>query len=335
MIKKVSSFLFSFGLLVSSLSFATGTETSGGGGVAVCRDQNKKIASAEMLDLFEAQFRFNYVVSKSSTLSARDQLINVIKKIENPVFQKQVYQTAAQIINSVQFLPPGIGMAPTTDLGKEYAVIVPEGCVIEPVGFYESDGTLKISRSVYQALSETDKAAFFLHESIYKLSRDLAYSKDSSSSRQIVGSLFSTNLPKISNDLIQSSIFDTYTQYQYTIQINPFELINKMSNLNVLIETTTADSISVFCESKRNSSYQVVEKKTYAQFKFDIENCSSIRFHIDGDDNGLLKILNQAGQSIYSQNFVQPDKSAHPTWGVSYVIPVLHSYLVLPAIPTL
>ena len=84
-------------------------------------------------------------------------------------------------------------MAPGNDLGNNFGVVVPNGCQIEGVGFYESDGTLKVAQPIYQTLSATNRAAFILHEAIYKLARETGDAKDSEGTRKLVAAMFSVN----------------------------------------------------------------------------------------------------------------------------------------------
>ncbi len=183
-----------------------GAGSSGGGGAAVCRDQNRNIISARILDLYEGEVRFGYQINQDAS-SPNDQLVRAISQLPAR-YQAFVTEIAAGIVEEFQFLPDGVSLAPTTDLGSDYGVVVPDGCSIEPVGFYEMDGTLKVSHPVFSALSNTDQSAFILHEAIYKIARYSNRASDSATSRHLVGALFASNLQTSSiESLVKDVIF--------------------------------------------------------------------------------------------------------------------------------
>lgn len=335
--------LFIVTLLISRLSLAGG-ESSGGGGAAVCRDNNKKIISAQLLDLYEGVVRFNFNIPQSNQ-SAKDQILNALSKINDPILKQLIKQTTAQVLDSVVFLPIGVGMAPTTDLGKEYAVVVPEGCDIEPIGFYESDGTLKISRSVYSALSETDRAAFFIHESIYKIARDLAFKKDSSESRKLVAALFSTSSTEGNFQIDQ--LF--YAQNEYSLkyfnynQIGTLNLSNPTSTvlLNINIDSSSVGSISVQCSSSYKTTYQVIQNQSSANFQLDTQNCLSFNIYINsnydeslvGETFGHFSIKDSVGNLVSKGNMIHMAKGSQNDLSTLYFIPIFHLYKEIKDIP--
>ncbi|MBC7753605.1 MAG: hypothetical protein H7Z71_05155 [Moraxellaceae bacterium] len=323
--------------LFKSLIVIAGGESSGGGGAAVCRDNNKKIISAQLLDLYEGTVRFNYNIPRSSS-PVKDQILGILSKIDDPMFKQLIKQTTVQVLESSVFLPSGVGMAPTTDLGAEYAVVVPEGCAIEPIGFYEFDGSLKLSRSVYQALSETDRAAFFIHESIYKIARDLAFKRESSASRKTVAALFTLNLELGNSELYQLFYNPTdfslaYLNYHQIGLLN-LPMVKNIVTLNINIDSSTGNSISVQCSSSYRTTYQAVENQSSANFKMDTKNCLSFNlniisnydetlagktfgnFAIKDSDGNLLS----SGHLTYARHGIQKDLST------VYFIPIFHLY---------
>lgn len=235
--------------------YALGTETSGGGGAAVCRDQYKNITSAYLLDLYEGKYRFNLNIPQTAQ-NPDDQIIKAISKIQDPVIKQLIKQTIADIINRASFLPNGVSLSPSTDLGKDYGAVVPDGCVIEPIGFYESSGVLKISKSIYKALSETDKAAFFVHEAIYKLARDMVYQQDSALSRKLVATMFSTQTIEVEKAL--EGLFKESWNYWNYHQLSSIKLYNFLDTVDLSVKLDSSkfkevDSISIECASSQNT----------------------------------------------------------------------------------
>lgn len=171
----------------------SGGVTSGGGASIICFNQKNQIKSAELLDLYEGRNRFNYSITNQNT-SATSQIVKAITKIQDPFYREKITEITYQIIDQVQFLPGQIVMPAPTDLGSEYLPILPAGCQIASVGFFENDGTLRISKTIYDLLKPTDKAALFLHEAVYFLLRQSSQESDSTHTRKIVAQLMSTGL---------------------------------------------------------------------------------------------------------------------------------------------
>lgn len=334
--KFVSSILLGSIFLLSSSAFA-GKETSGGGGAAVCRDSNKKITSARLLDLYEGEVRFNYNIPQINQ-APKEQIISVLSKINDQMLKQLIYQTTAQVIQSSVFLPAGVGMAPTTDLGKDYAVVVPEGCAVEPIGFYETDGTLKLSQSVYAALSQTDRAAFFVHESVYKMAREMAFRSDSSDSRKIVASLFSNNT--IEANLNIESLF--YSATEYSLNYFNYRKIGTLYlnsptgtvNLNINLNSSHIDLISIVCSSSKET-FQQVDNQNTAVFQIDTHNCLSFTMNIvyahgfepkAGEEFGFYSVINSKNESLSKGLLVYPTKGPQENLAFGYYMPIFHLY---------
>lgn len=340
--------LFLLTTLTYSICSATGTETSGGGGAAVCRDMNKKVSSAYLLDTYEGEVRFSYNIPQSKQ-DPNNQLVDVLNKIQNPLIKQFTKQTVAQIIDSTEFLPQGVGMAPTSDLGKEYGVVVPDGCAIEPIGFYESNGILKISRSVYGALSETDKAAFFIHEAIYKLARDLTFQSDSARSRKAVASLFSNNLSQSIQNL--DELFNSPNEYSMAYwnynQIGTLNLNQPTSSVQISIDINSSqiENISIQCSSSYKTTRQEVSKQNFARFIVNTDNCLSYNIGIvysyqyepsAGDSIGTVKINDSMNNStLYQNKITYGAKGTQKDVSFVYFLPVFHLYKNINTLPKL
>ncbi|MGK5084475.1 hypothetical protein WDW37_14365 [Bdellovibrionota bacterium FG-1] len=182
----------SLGLLMG-LNAHAGVGTSGGGAVAVCRDAAGHIQSAELLDLYEGKVRFGMTIDQSATDPNQGFLRAVSRFVDQPYYGALIRESAKDVLERMVFLPPGVGLSPGVDLGNDYGVVIPDGCRLEYVGYYESDGTLKVAQPVYRALSATDRAAFVIHEAVYKIAREYLGQTDSSHSRKFTAALFAGN----------------------------------------------------------------------------------------------------------------------------------------------
>jgi hypothetical protein len=184
-------------MILGAAQANAGVGSSGGGSAIVCRDGKHEIISAQLYDLYEAGIYYSYHFTPSN-ISPRDQILNVTKKLDFDQFSRPlVLQTVQEIIQRIEFLPVGVSIAMPGDMGTNNPVIKPQACEVEGIGFYTADGKLRISRSVYAAFSNTDKAAFILHEALYQIHRELGGRggnvEDSQLARQMNAALFSDN----------------------------------------------------------------------------------------------------------------------------------------------
>lgn len=335
-------------LVFLNTAHAFGTETSGGGGAAVCRDAQNKIISAQLLDLYEGSVRFGLDLQRAK-VAPKDQILDVLSRIQSPLLKKLITQSIVDIVDNTVFLPNGVGMASLTDLGSDYAVFAPEGCNIEPVGFYESDGTLKVATSIYNALPKTDRAAFFLHEAIYKLARDLAFKRNSSESRKSVAALFSSDMVagnRFLDELFYSPIEFSMTYFNYALLgIMEVKEKNESVVLSVNIQREGVELITVQCAGNfnnyENKSDIVLGKET--EFQLNTKQCTSINLTasfgynkepLAGEDFGSYQVLRaKNGEILASGRLVGASKGPQKTLPSIYFIPIVKSDLEIKDLP--
>jgi hypothetical protein len=71
-------------------------------------------------------------------------------------------------INHLTFLPAGTKLKPIDD---SLEAVIPEGCNLEQTVNYVNDQLILVDGEIWQALSETQKAALLIHESTYRYLR--------------------------------------------------------------------------------------------------------------------------------------------------------------------
>ena len=111
-------------------------------------------------------------------------------KSYDPFIAHDVQNALIQILSKVKELPEGEIMAPGMDLGDSYAAIIPDGCELAYAGYYESDGTLRIAQTIVEKMPETDQAALYLHEALYKVARVIGGETNSLHTRELNAYLF-------------------------------------------------------------------------------------------------------------------------------------------------
>jgi hypothetical protein len=187
-----------------------GPGSSGGGPAIVFLDENNMVKSSESLDLYEGQIKYGLTITKSSTPAA-DQVAAIVQRLKSfNYFMASDLERALTYIQAHEiFLPDGVMMPPGVDIGDTPAFI-PDGSQLDYVGWYQTDGTLEISSTVYNALtSETDRAAFLIHEGIYSMARRFSQASTSTDSRRFVAYLFSeADLTQL-NDILPEFTWST------------------------------------------------------------------------------------------------------------------------------
>lgn len=194
---------------------AAGGESGGGGKSVVCRNPDGTIRSAELLDLYEgkAVYQLNYQESpldwkiQSATVLENSGAIpsdgcfpwnphtgspsedggtgsSCFSHIGGPSSIEDYYVNA---VNHLTFLPEGTTLKAIDD---SYEVIAPRKCNIEQTVNYQNDNLILIDSEIWKALSETQKSALVVHESVYRYLRDYG-EKDSRRARHFNSYLFS------------------------------------------------------------------------------------------------------------------------------------------------
>ena len=167
----------------------------GGGSAIVCRDSSNEIIRAELLDIFEGQKRFGMTIPTYTTNNPDQQVRTALTKLSSkPGLASYVVKIYSDVYAHRVFLPGDIALQTSNDLGTDYTVSIIDGCHLEQIGYYESDGTLRIATNVYNHLSSTAQAGFWLHETLYRLTRTLAGASDSAEARKLVAELLATSV---------------------------------------------------------------------------------------------------------------------------------------------
>lgn len=175
--------------IISSISFAfaRGGVDGGGGNAVVCRDNQNKIISAKMLDLYEGEVLHGLTYEDLE----EDNLDNELKKLLESIYGKENSQSSYWLFKSIKdnlkLLPKGVALKPIDDSGH---IIIPEGCKIEQVANFYNLTNIYIVSDIYNAFSPLDKLALILHEAIFFEERE-SFVKDSKYTRRVVAHLLS------------------------------------------------------------------------------------------------------------------------------------------------
>lgn len=166
----------------------SGVDSSGGGNAVVCRNTKGRIKSAEVLDLFEARVLYGLTIPKTAETSVdlAERHIGFAGHL-NPLYFMELERDFQRVVKNAKVLPPDIGLRPIDD---SFSPALPKNCAIEQLAAYQINNELYIDGEIWQALDETNRAALYIHESIYKAMRSFG-AKNSVRSRKITGYLLS------------------------------------------------------------------------------------------------------------------------------------------------
>jgi hypothetical protein len=210
----------------------SGNGTSGGGGAYVCRGSSNKILSAHIVDLWEAEhiaikwhgdqgLAFRIPIDYTSTKTVDQIMADKLSKLAsyNPIFADKVLTEYNYIKNNIIYLPSDVSIVTPIDLITHY---FKTGCPAEGMMRYNGlINKLEINKDIFDMLAtNADKAAAYLHESIYKAQRELYYPyfKNSILSRHLVGCLFSDN--SCITQHRRNSYLKKYACYSHSLEFN-------------------------------------------------------------------------------------------------------------------
>jgi|GEM_PF-4840860 len=179
-------------------SFA-GTKDGGGGGAYVCRNADGSIRKSMLADLWEAKntpFRWPHKTGKISIPNSGESrhvlLQRALDRLEklNPSLARQVSDEGYSIWKNLEMVPEDVSIAVPDDLKVGY---FPTGCPAEGMMFYNDEADqLHVRSDLLRSLeTETDQAAAWMHEALYKILREQGGHADSRKTRRLVACLFS------------------------------------------------------------------------------------------------------------------------------------------------
>lgn len=275
--------------LMSAVCYAGGGHVGGGGSI-VCRDVNQKILSAQFYDLFEASSEGRQI--KQATASANRQIETAVGRLDSPFAKSYLKVLTKDILSRIYFLPDGLVFQAPPDMGSERGVVVPAGCRLEGIGYYNEDGRLGVSADIFNKLTPTDQAAFILHEVIYKRARQLG-ATTSADSRRFNAILFAADsrpsdyedivsgLELVNNDAVVisgvSSLSDVVIHIMADDMINP----GRISRLRALCSQDYDSAVQLPEPSKSGVVFQ-------GNLYYGIHNENCLRLGVGAGIDSLL-----------------------------------------------
>ena len=227
-----------------------GGDSSGGGPSIVCRNPDKTIVSVSLLDLYEAQILYGLKLNNSN--DTVDHQVSAVSRqlAELNLFLGYDFDAAiTSIRTNVKWFPDGVVINPGSDIGNDHAVPVPNGCTIELVGFYESTGRLVISKTLFDHLSLTEQAAFYVHEALYKIARSRVEAQNSGSTRKLNGYLFAiSQSAEVIKPLLKDFTWEEYNSDEGSKDFRGPLLIPNETNLEFKLEIISENRYSTGLE---------------------------------------------------------------------------------------
>ena len=172
-----------FVLLVLFLMGSVFAKEGGNGGHAVvCRDERNVINWIRLLDIYEGEVLYKQQYLDES--SVEDIVEKSLARLgQYPNFRKMIEREMEVFSEKIIFVENGDELVLTEDA---FPPVIKKGCRFEQLAAYTEDGLLLISRELYEASSNLDKAALFMHESFYAFNRGLGDTNSLKARKSIV-----------------------------------------------------------------------------------------------------------------------------------------------------
>jgi hypothetical protein len=195
--------LWAVAALFSVASAFAGTKDGGGGGAYVCLSPDGSIRYSLMADLWEAAntpFKWPHKTGKLKIVLSNEPAEAQFKKameriasLDLDLAEKIIAERDQLFANRNPLSPEDIALTVPDDLKLKY---YPPGCEPKGMMFYNAESEqLDIREDIFATLkTQTDVAAAWAHEAIYKVFRDTTgngFHSDSKLVRRLVGCIFS------------------------------------------------------------------------------------------------------------------------------------------------
>jgi hypothetical protein len=246
--KTIYSFILATFLLSPAYAHLSGGISDGGGNAVVCRDKDKNIKSAVLLDLVEAEKVLKLPIIKNDPTKTYLQIaleaaarieaggsssfsipITTIRNASSgetktyfdllPGFLKDALTMNLKAINANMNLIPDMGLNPIDD---STTIIKPKDCFIEQTALYvDSTNEIHVSKEIWEAFDDVSKAALLVHEAVYLKMRQ-AGETTSDRSRLAVGYAFAgktfTDLrEKVPNPTLMCGTTGNSPKYRFAV----------------------------------------------------------------------------------------------------------------------
>jgi hypothetical protein len=307
-LKLISLFFF---LLMTKMAVA-GNE-GGGGKSVVCRDAQGKITRAEILDLFEGRNQYQLTYSETE-LSWQEQVFNFFKS-SGIATDNEIFKNFQNIIMHLNILSEEVVLKETND---SFEVVSPKGCKIEQVAIYINDNQILISGEIWKALSETQKAALIIHESVYRYLRDYGET-NSKRARHLTAHLLSgKKIEVVKSDPaeVKAVCFDTENWNNTSFYVFP-SVINEQGDRIAKVQFENIGARKVLSKSEAyvlltSTDRELFEELVYADKEFFINPLSSVRSSFEPGDK--LSIFGELDETGKMQLYVRGYSAINNNW---------------------
>ena len=173
---------------------AEGPRTGGGGGAYVCRNAGKEIESVELLDLFETRELDGQAIAYDDQTPPEQQVDQALERLReiHPDFAAQTGRAWNQIKGHITWGSDKLDIKPPNDARSHFSK---KDCELEGMMYYNgANQRLIVKSATFKAQKRnTEVAASYMHEAIYKALRDKFDAHNSLLARHLNGCLFAEN----------------------------------------------------------------------------------------------------------------------------------------------
>jgi hypothetical protein len=199
--------------------FASGQGVGNGGNTVVCKDSSGKIKTVTLMDLWEGRNNASPepmaapLSISTSSAPVSQQIEQAIKRLRlDAPLEAYFRNELAWIQKNLTSVPSNMSLTPVPEI---MPILEQDGCDFELVANYFNDDTIMYNPTLRALLDlePTNEAALLVHETLYKMARDLAQAKDSVKVRKLVAYSFADQEDASS---IATLVRETFALDRYT-----------------------------------------------------------------------------------------------------------------------
>jgi tRNA splicing endonuclease len=268
--------LFILGMVLLSTNVFAGNEKGNGGGIHYCAAEKTQ----ELYDIYEGQARYGYTLTDKK-LSVENFIQFAIKRIDsaNPYIARLVKEQIDYLQHAHMIVRPNMKLTPVDDAK---ILLVDEGCEYKQLANWdEVSGNLLVNKNYFDQLNNLNKAALYIHESLYKVGRDLGLLKTqidntttSDEIRPMIAEIFSNSeslkrIWQVSDPIEVQKEKDEFLAPYLKMQLTCDEAVNELNSKKNNIDKKNPATLRTYTEALDNARTKCQEVKFIIQLDID------------------------------------------------------------------
>ncbi len=179
---------------IPGLETPAGPISSGGGKSIVCFDNQKNIIAVRLLDFYEAEKKFGNSFPPNEQRHFNEIVKSMLAKLNETGYGYRTFTEDHDPVSEGQRILRSFRLVPSQEMvvidDSKEELTLQENCQMAQAASYLSDEDIRFDESIWNAMSEQDRAGLVIHEVVYWFERKLGLVEDSRRSRRTTAFLF-------------------------------------------------------------------------------------------------------------------------------------------------